>query len=101
MNIKVLTTIISKRYVEKVGKYIVEIGILNEPKSIIWLTEKQMINLINSFNSTPKGYSNSDVFVVGVFNDNRYFCYSKAIKHKKERVFTVPKEYDLRELIDD
>ncbi|WP_142415386.1 hypothetical protein [Hathewaya massiliensis] len=99
--LKRFTNIISKQHVTKLNKYVVEIGMDGEPKERLWLTEKQMINLNSCFEETPKGYSNGDISVIGVFNDNGYYAYAKVVKHKKPKYFNVPKEHDLSDLMED
>lgn len=101
MEEKIITNIISIKYVEKINKYLVEIGILNEPKMKVWLTDKQMINLKNNFDMTRKSYSNKNEIVTAVFNEKGYYAYSKFYKVKQKRLFKVPKEMDLSDLIDD
>jgi hypothetical protein len=98
MEKKLLTNIISRKYVAKVNKHIVEIGIKDEPKATIWLTEKQMSNLLLCFEQVPKGYSTKDVSVIGFWNEKGYYAYSKVIHHKKERYFKEPVQQDVSDL---
>lgn len=98
---KILSNIISSNYITKFDRYVVELGIKGEPKKTAWLTEKQMINLQNCFNKTPKGYSTGNISIVGVFNEKGYYSYSKVVEHEKERYFTIPKQYDLNDLLDE
>lgn len=99
--LKRFTNIISKQHVTKLNKYVVEIGMDGEPKERLWLTQKQMFNLASCFEETSNGYSNKDISVVGVFNDNGYYAYAKVVRHKREKMFKVPKEHDLSDLLDD
>lgn len=93
-----LTNIISKRYIEKVNKYVVEIGIKDKQKKSIWLTEKQMINLQNCFDQTPKGYSDKNISIIGVWNEKNYFAFSRIERHEKCRVFNTPVEQNVEDL---
>jgi preprotein translocase subunit SecA len=97
---KLITNIIKKQYIKKINRYIIELGIKDEAKRIIWLTEKQMINLKNCFNETKNGYSDKNISIIGIWNDKGYFSYSKIEHHKQEKLFTLPKQYNLDDLID-
>lgn len=83
---------------ESVDKYVVDIGIYNEPKQTVWLTEKQMINMDNCFNETKNGFSNKDVSVYGHWNDRGYYTYTSVKHHKQPKVFKEPTQYDVSDL---
>jgi hypothetical protein len=97
--LEVLNNIISARYIPKVNKYIVVV--MGELKHKLWLTEKQMINLQNCFDETPKGYSNKYISVCGHWNSKGYYMYSTVEKRNKENLFNPPSEYNLNDLRDD
>lgn len=101
MEEKIITNIISTKYITKINKYLVEIGILNEPKMKVWLTNKQLINLKSNFYKTKNSYSNKHEIVTAVFNEQGYYAYSKFYKIKQKRLFNIPKEMDLSDLMDD
>lgn len=100
MEKKRLTNIIDMRYVKKVGKYVVELGIHNEPKKTVWLSEKQAINLNNCFDETKNGYSNKDVSVYGHWNERGYYAYTSVVHHKQQKIFKEPFQHDLSDLKD-
>jgi hypothetical protein len=95
-----ITNIINTKWCGNYNKYRVEIGVKDELKRICWLSEKQYDNLYNCFEQTPKGYSNGDMSVIGVFNEKGYLMYSRLDKHQKPRLFKEPPQINLEDLID-
>lgn len=95
---KRLTNIISEKYIAKLHKYVVELGIDGESKQTIWLTEEQMINLHRCFYETPKGFSNKDVSVMGIWNECGYYVYSRVWHHEQPKLFREPRQLDLADL---
>lgn len=90
--------IISHRYIRKYDKYRVELAFTDEPKKTVWLTHRQFANLIYCFDMTRKGYSDKHVSVIGVWNENGYYAYTKVLKHPQYKQFKQPREYDLSDL---
>lgn len=82
----------------KYGKYRVELE-LEEGKKVCWLSEKQMVRLEIAFDATPKGYSSKALCIVGVFDENLHYMY--CINVKGERVFQLPAQFDLSDLVDE
>lgn len=98
MEKKRLNNIISIKYIKKVGKYVVELAICNEPKEVVWLSEKQMINLNNCFDETKNGFSNKDVSVFGHWNEKGYYAYTSVLHHKQPKRFKEPAQRDTSDL---
>lgn len=101
MERKLLTNIISCRYVRKNGKYVAELGVYEEAKQIVWLTYKQMLNLMDCFDQTTNGFSNKHVSVYGHWNDNGYYAYTSVLHHKQPRRFKEPAQRDVSDLWED
>lgn len=95
MTDRVITNIISSRYVPKIGRHIVELGIQDEEKEKAWLTERQLVNLELCFERTPKGYSSKKVRVIGYWNEKGYYAYSKVETGPE---FNMPPQYNLDDL---
>lgn len=65
------------RWVEKVGKYVVEVEFAGEPKKTLWVTEKQLKGLQNCVDSN--GYANKKIGGYALFNAKGYFiCASNS-----------------------
>lgn len=95
---KRIFNIISRRYVPKVNKYVVELGFHREAKQTVWLTERQLEVLLYCFEQTKKGYFDKNKSVIGVWNEKGYFAYAKVIEHIQPKQFKEPRQHDLSDL---
>ncbi|WP_019779147.1 hypothetical protein [Streptococcus sobrinus] len=95
---KRLTNVISKKYITKFDKYVVELGIYDEPKVTVWLTEKQVDNLDYCFDQTKLGYSDKNISVYGIWSEKGYFAYSEVVRHEQSKQFRLPQEQDVSDL---
>lgn len=81
------------------GKYRVELSFLESEKRVYWLTEKQMLQLQQCMDWTPKGYSCKKACVTAVFDDKGHYRYAKTYFGK--RGFNMPPQFNLECLRDD
>ena len=88
-------SVISSRYVSKVGKYVVKLGYRGERSEDVWMTERQLTQLEEQFIWTPNGHSTDRVSVVGVWR-GMFYAYAKLVK----RTFIEPEQQDLEDLND-
>lgn len=86
----IITNIITCKFIPKVGKYVVELGIRGEKKRKAWLTEKQLINLEICLDRA-KG---KEARVIGYWNKG-YYAYSRV---EFGREFKMPPQYNLDDL---
>ncbi|MFB7302641.1 hypothetical protein [Heyndrickxia sporothermodurans] len=93
-----LHNIVSQKYIVKVDKYIVELAVYDNPKQTVWLTDRQMDNLIYCFDMTRNGYSNKQALVYGHWNENGYYAYTSVEKREKRKEFKLPYQYDLSDI---
>lgn len=98
MEKKVITHIMSQKYVDKVDKYVVELSLYGAPKETVWLTEKQMINLERCFSQTMNGYSTKAATVTGHWNGRGYYAYATVGKQKTVVEFEEPEQQDVSDL---
>lgn len=92
-----IASIISARWVPKVGKNIVKLGYDGGRAEDVWMTPKQMSQIERVFAQTPHGHSTQRAQVVGVWNERGYYAYAKLDKMD----FIPPDQYDLSDLRED
>ena len=94
---RVIATVLAYRWVEKVGKYRVKLGFVDEKSEEVWMTECQLDMLEHAFEGTPNGWSTDRRSVVGYWNERGYYAYSRLVKQN----FIQPTQYDLSDLNDE
>lgn len=92
-----ISTILSARFIGKVGKYIVKLAFPDEKAKEYWLSEKQLDSLDRALSQTPHGYSTDKVQIMGVFNEKGYYQCCRVVRAP----WQPPRQYDLSDLEDD
>jgi hypothetical protein len=92
-----IARIIEYKWVNKVGKYIVKLGFIDERAKSVWMTRRQLAQLEAQFSRTPKGHSTQRCEVVGLWHDSGRYGYARLDR----RDFIPPDQYNLADLRDD
>ena len=92
-----IARIIEYKWVNKVGKYIVKLGFIDERAKSVWMTRRQLAQLEAQFSRTPKGHSTQRGEVVGLWHDSGRYGYARLDR----RDFIPPDQYNLADLRDD
>lgn len=93
-----LSHILEYKYSQRYGKYRAVLALISEKKEVVWLTEKQLINMLDCFDQTPKGYSTKLRTVYGHWNERGYYAFTSVDKAKRE--FIAPEQHDLSDLLE-
>lgn len=89
-----IATVLESRFVAKVGKYLVKLAFPEEKAEEAWMSARQLAILDRCFLATPHGHSTERIKVIGYWNDNGYYAYSRVEKTP----FIEPMQYDLSDL---
>lgn len=98
---RIVSNILNIKWIDKVGKYVVDLAVLGESKKTVWLTERQLDNLKSCFAQTPKEYSTSRRTVYGHWNQQGFYAYTTVEDTRIPHIFREPKQRDLSDLWED